>query len=256
MIDLHSHILFDIDDGCRDIEQSLQLCDIAAQNGITHIAATPHFLTYFNSDEFFEKRNRNVRALSEQLKLNNIPVKMMIGAEVACSNAMFYFDKMKRLTINSGRYLLLEFPFEVTDTAELFDYVDYVYDCGLIPLIAHPERFSFFQNDYDLINELAGMECLFQVNTNSVSGLFGKKTQMLAVSMLKQGFVDVLATDAHSPKSRRSTDVNNHFELFPQDIITSKQLDDMTRQVPAAIAMDKDYKPQRNGYIKKQRGVF
>lgn len=256
MIDLHSHVLFDIDDGCKNIEQSISLCEIASQNGITHIAATPHFFTYFNSNEFFEKRNRNVRALSEQLQRNNIPIKMMIGAEVACSNSMFHFDKMKRLTINSSRYLLLEFPFDMTKTSEIFDYVDFVYDCDLIPLIAHPERFSFFQDDYDLINELAGMGCLFQVNTNSVSGLFGKRPQMLAISMLKQGFVDVLATDAHSPKSRRSADVKNHFERFGQGIITPEQLDRMTRQVPAIIAMDKDYKPQRSGYIKKHRGAF
>lgn len=256
VIDLHCHVLFDMDDGCKTIEQSVQLCETAWQNGITHIAATPHFLTYFNSDEFFEKRNRNVVMLLEQLKRSNIPLKLMIGAEVACSNAMFHFDKMKRLTINSSRYLLLEFPFEVRNLSVIFDYVDFIYDCGLIPIIAHPERFSFFQSDYDLINELAGMGCLFQVNTHSVSGLFGRKPQMLALSMLKQGFVDVLASDAHSPKSRRSTDVKNHFHRFPHGIVTPQQLDQMTRQIPAMIAMDKDYKPQRSGFIKKYRGAF
>lgn len=254
MLDMHCHVLFDIDDGCKTLEDSVQLCSIAVQNGITHIAATPHFLTFFEYEDFFEKRNRNVRILMDELKKQTIPLKLMIGAEVACSKAMFHFDMMKRLAINSGRYLLLELPFADTELSELTDYVGFVFDCGLVPIIAHPERYTYVQKDYNIVNELSDQGCLFQINSTSLCGLFGKRARAMASEMIRCGFADIIATDAHSPHSRRKTDFLHQLEQFPQELISDDALDKMTRQTPALIAMNKAYKPERGEYIRKHIG--
>ena len=116
---------------------------------------------------------------------------------------------MYKRQINNSRYLLLEFPFIPVKEEHLMEYADCVFDNGLIPIIAHPERFEIIMNNYDIINELGDKGCLFQINCFSLLGGFGRRVKKLAMAMLKNGYADILATDAHTSSGRRSINLKD-----------------------------------------------
>lgn len=217
MIDIHCHILNNIDDGARDIEQSLRMCKIAEQNGIKHIVATPHTNTIDNIDRFIEVRDERLKALRKQTELRGIKVNLYPGAEVFVDDDVFFANNLKRLTINGSKYLLVEFSFREMNVKKIFGYLDEIAKMGLIPIIAHPERYEMFQFDYEAINELARRGAIFQINADSLASLEGPQEFELAYSMAYNGVASFIGTDAHSPH-HRSNNLMEMMNYFPPDI--------------------------------------
>ena len=217
MIDIHCHILNGIDDGARDIETSLRMCRIAEQNGIKHIVATPHVNTVDNLDRFLEVRDERLHFLRKQVEINGIKVNLYPGAEVYVDDDVYFAKNLRRLAINGSRYILVEFSFRETSVKKIYSYLDEIVKMGLIPIIAHPERYEFFQFNYDAVNDLVRKGAIFQINASSLASMDVMQEFELAYSMAYNGVATFLGTDAHSVHHRP----NNLMEMmhfFPPDI--------------------------------------
>lgn len=227
MIDLHTHILPGLDDGSRDIEETLVMLQMAAKDGVEILAATPHVIT---GDYHSEREDilQAVAALNQEIERAHIPVQVVPGAEIRLEPDLPQRQSRGELmTINdTGRYLLVELP-----TAYIPDYTERVlYDLqlqGITPIIAHPERNIGFNNHPDMLVELVSRGILLQITTGSITGLFGKNTQKTTLKLIQEGCVHIIATDMHSLRGHRSpemspayTRVQKHFGTETAEILT------------------------------------
>lgn len=197
MIDLHSHILPELDDGARSLEESLEMARMAVDSGITAMAATPHCA---------HDRTREVREswqlLCEALRENEIPLKLLPGMEIfGTGETVRLLKEGKLLTINGSRYPLVEFGFYSTGDEETL-VLRSLCKAGYRPIVAHPERYSYIQRSPRMINQWYRMGCLIQVNRGSLLGRFGRQAQAMAVELVERGFATMVATDAHSSRVR------------------------------------------------------
>ena len=221
MIDIHSHILNNIDDGARDLETAVRMCRVAKENGIDRIVATPHVRTMDDVAAFTEKRDDRIRILRESLSEEGIDVAIFPGAEVFVDDDIFFANDLTRLTINSSRYLLVEFSFRNLRLRRIYEYLDEIVKLGLVPIIAHPERYEYFQEDYEAVNSLAKNGVLFQLNAASLASLDGRREFELAYSMAYNGLASFIGTDAHSPV-HRPNNLAQMMKYFPADISEHK----------------------------------
>ncbi len=252
MIDIHCHILNGIDDGARDLETSIRMCRVAEMNGIKHIVATPHTNTVDNLESFLETRDERIHTLRKNLKERNINVSIYPGAEVFVDDDIYFSNGLKRLTINGSRYILIEFAFRNLKIRKIYDYLNEIIDMGLIPIIAHPERYEFFQFDYDAVNSLAKNGVLFQINSSSLASLDGPQEFELAYSMAYNGIASFIGTDAHS-LTHRSNNLADMMRFFPPDI-SQFNMQMMTHDAAKAVLTDGEIPQAERREIRKRGG--
>jgi protein-tyrosine phosphatase len=198
MIDIHSHPLWEVDDGAATFEDSIGMCMMAAQDGITHMVATPHcnYTYVFDPEVNRQKLAELQAAIGESLKL-------LLGCDFHLSyDNIQKLDKTpKEFTINQTSYLLVEFPDQFVP--EQFDRIFYdIQVAGLVPIITHPERNPVFARKTGLLYHWVLNGCLSQVTAQSYMGDFGEHPRQLAEKWLDLNLVHFFATDAHSTKFR------------------------------------------------------
>ena len=201
MIDLHSHILPGIDDGAADLETSLEMARAAISDGIQVMACTPHITpgVYNNDADSIETA---VSELRRALELRNLRLELVVGADVHISPKMgehLVSGEWPRLA--GTQYFLFEPPHHVMPP-HLHRIADGLLDDGLVPVLTHPERLTWIDSHYDMIGALRELGVLLQLTAGSLTGDFGSTAKYWADRMLADGFVDLLATDAHDPKRR------------------------------------------------------
>lgn len=210
-IDMHSHILDSIDDGSRNIEESIEIVSKLEKLGFVGVTATPHYIegSLYEADN--EEKRKHLIALQKNLIQRNINCNIYLGNEIyICSNIDKYIIEDKIYSINNTKYLLIELPFE-NEISSIDDYLFKLRSKGYIIIIAHPERYYYFQNSPDRLKEYIDMGIIFQCNYGSITGRYGKSAKKTIKAFLKKGYVHLLATDVHSPKS-------SFFEDFPKII--------------------------------------
>ena len=217
MIDIHNHILFDIDDGAKTIEASVQMCRDAYENGIEHIVLTPHFVKFSDIEGFVEARDNRIFELRNMLRAERIPVMLYSGAELYLSDGVFNADNLDELTLGNSKYILCEFPLGPFNINRVPEWIDELIDRGYVPVIAHPERYREFHRNLFIIDELIDREVIFQVNLDSVIGLNGRSAQAMAVDMLERGIAKLIGTDAHHPIYRHNK-IKEKFSDLPDEI--------------------------------------
>jgi protein-tyrosine phosphatase len=195
--DMHSHLLPGIDDGSPDIETSLKLIKGMMELGFTKFITTPHIMwdMYRNNREIILAKLEIVReAVKEQ------------GWNIEINAAAEYFldDHVAELVRNneplltvSGKLVLTEFSMAYPSHS-LKDILFDMQMQGYQPIIAHPERYIYLENNKDFYEELKDIGCLFQLNILSLTGYYGKTVQELAQHLLKKGQYDLVGTDLHS----------------------------------------------------------
>jgi protein-tyrosine phosphatase len=201
LIDLHSHLLPGIDDGSKDLAMSLAMARVAAADGITTIACTPHILpgVYNNSGPAIR---RAVARLAESIAKAGIPITLVTGADVHIAPDLEAQLRDGRvLTLNDSRYLLLEPPHHVLPP-RFEDLIFELQAAGYFPILTHPERLSWLEGHYDLIGRLVSSSVLMQITAGSVMGRFGRRPRYWAERMLDEGLCHLLATDAHNTEQR------------------------------------------------------
>lgn len=202
MIDIHAHILPGLDDGAQDFDTAIAMARIAVKDGIKSIIATPHVIkgAYDNSRLDIIKETDNFNRV---LKENKILLNIMPGAEYRLEPELLEkLEKGEILTLNdTGRYLLVELP--ATYVPPFAETVLYKLQLkGVTPILAHPERNEEFMDNPLLLKEMADRGILMQVTAGSLIGIFGKKVQSFALSIIKNGWAAVIASDAHSTGRR------------------------------------------------------
>lgn len=201
MFDLHCHLLPSIDDGARNLDIALAMARIAVDDGITHVACTPHIYPgmYDNNTNSISEA---VNSFADKLAEAGIPLTLGVGADVHLVPEVSDGLQSGRIpTINGSRYFLLEPPHHVAPPrfeASVFD----LRAMGYVPVITHPERLSWVGDHYDAFRAVAENGAWIQVTSGSVTGRFGKEAQYWAQKMLDDGIVHILATDAHNLNRR------------------------------------------------------
>ncbi|MGE5678665.1 MAG: tyrosine-protein phosphatase [Pseudomonadota bacterium] len=201
MIDIHCHVLFDADDGAEDLDMSLAMCRLAAEDGIKEIIATPHFIV---GDRNEKQVKDKVRLLNEELVRKNIDIRIYPGNEIFIDIDMASrLSSGECLSLNGSRYVLVEFPM-----LEMPRYSsDALYELklkGYIPIIAHPERNKYIQQNAEYVYQLVSEGCLMQVNSSSIIGHSGDEARKLALQLVNHDMVHFIASDSHSTGRRRT----------------------------------------------------
>jgi protein-tyrosine phosphatase len=198
MIDIHCHPLWGVDDGAKSFEVSVAMCKMAAEDGITHLVATPHC----NYKYKFQPPVNRAKLAELQAAVGEKP-KLLLGCDFHLSydNIQQCARRKADFTINNTDYLLVELADHFIP--EHFDRVFYEVEVAdLIPIITHPERNPVCQRKPELVYHWVLRGCLIQITAQSYLGGFGSKPCRLAEQWLDRNLVQFFATDAHDLKHR------------------------------------------------------
>ena len=202
MIDIHSHIINEIDDGSKSIEMTINMLKKAEQSGTTDIIATPHFMRGRFEVEYKDVVKK-VEELKEIAKENNIDINIYAGQEVYYSkNILDYYNDKMIGTINNTKYMLIEFPMLDFNIDEVINTIYELQIRGITPIIAHPERYKPFIKKPSMINSLIKEGMLFQLNAGSLTGAFGKDVKKTATKYLENNIYSFIGSDAHRDRGR------------------------------------------------------
>lgn len=196
MIDIHTHILPNLDDGAKDIDAAVSLLREAERQGITTVFATPHILTGLYQPTA-KKIMQELNILQDRLNQEDIDITLIRGAEVGIESDITS-DEIMNYTLNaSGKYILIELPF-VAYPLNCDEKIFRFQTKGFTPIVAHPERaFSIIKNP-DKLKEWKKRGILIQINSKSIMGRYGKIVTNIAIKALKDGLVDFVASDTHN----------------------------------------------------------
>lgn len=202
MIDFHSHILPNTDDGSTSIEETINIIKEAKQAGFTQIISTSHYIQgYYEYDE-----NDRMQLLEKIKKWGQTPAdntnelngpELYLGSEIYITAEMPELLKEKKAsTINNSKYVLFELPLN-TESLIAKEVVYRLIENGYVPIIAHPERYSYVKESPEYVKELAEMGTLFQANYGSIIGMYGTKAQKTVKKLLKEDLIQFLGSDVH-----------------------------------------------------------
>lgn len=195
MFDIHSHILPAIDDGAKDLDESLKLLELMKEDGITHVMATPHFYPQdTNLDSFLQASVSCYNKLNKEIKGRALP-QIFLGCE------MLYFDgignstSLSRLCLNNSRFLLLELTDHIINDRLFKNLTILTEQVGIIPIIAHIERYCKAKNFKKLLEFVIENNIPIQLNTESFFIPFFRRPLK---KILKSDAIIILGTDTHS----------------------------------------------------------
>ena len=197
MKDLHSHICYGIDDGCKTIEESISILRKMEKSGITDIFLTPHYIEDSKYNANNKKKQEILDSLKEACQKENININLYLGNEVYLTDNVINLVKKGEIkTLNDSKYILLELPMFQKDP-NTRTILHNVITAGYIPIIAHPERYAYVDEKLDYIRDLQAIGVLFQGNYQSLFGKYGKQAKKNLQKMLKDNIISFLGTDIH-----------------------------------------------------------
>lgn len=240
MTDIHMHILPGLDDGAEDIYEALEMADAAARDGVRNIVATPHFNVPGEEGYTKEEYDNAFRRLQMAIDDEHIPVSLFGGAEnFAAENILSLISSGSAKTLAGSRYILIEFDFG-GDAAFANRIAGEILSLGLVPVIAHAERYEFVRDDVlGALHALREAGCVIQLNRGSLEGSFGADVMEAAHLIVSNRLCDVVASDAHgahfrTPQLSRAADTVAEetsgqyarllFGINPQRIIADKSI--------------------------------
>lgn len=204
MIDLHSHLLHGVDDGAETLEQSLALARCAVADGTRVAVLTPHIHPgrYHNTRSSLQAR---VDAFQAELAEREIALDLRLGGEVRLGIEAMELVQAGEVPflgeVGGYQIMLLEFPHQAVPLGSLA-FVERLLRMKIRPLIAHPERNKVFMAQPERVREFVDAGCWLQLTAGSLTGHFGAGAQAAAVKLLNEGWVQVIASDAHNLQHR------------------------------------------------------
>ena len=236
MIDIHSHLIYGVDDGSNNIDTSIDILSSLADVGITDIILTPHYIaeTKYTSSKMNNIKKYN--ELKDELKKKEIDINIYLGNEIYIDeNILDNIKNNEICSLNNTEYILVELPMSgiYDDYQDLFHSL---MDIGFKIVLAHPERYVSFQNDYNKIDEMVNMGVLLQCNIDSILGAYGRSAKKTVKYILKNKYISFIGTDIHSKKNNYNyiekaknkfkrylsdDEINNIFNINAKNIIKS-----------------------------------
>ncbi|AQS95124.1 histidinol phosphatase [Polaribacter sp. BM10] len=212
-VDIHSHLLPGIDDGAKNIDNSVELILKMYSYGIKNFITTPHVLgdVYSNSSETIKSKLEEVRIALKNKGYSDI--KINAAAEYMMDEQFIDRLKVNDILTLKGNYILVEMSY-FNAPMNLYDVLFDIQLKGYKPVLAHPERYNFFHNDLQNYHKLKKAGCLFQLNLLSLTEQYGKNVQKISNELLKQNLYDFVGSDTHH---------KNHLQLLKK-IGTQKNL--------------------------------
>lgn len=208
MIDIHSHILPGLDDGSQDMDKSVAMAEVAAETGVTAVIATPHC----NQKRVYENYAspellKCVEEFKKEIEDAGIKLDVYLGAEIfATHDIVELYREHKLISLNNSRYMLVEFDF-YADLGFMEKTLYSLMDEGIVPILAHPERYVEIQQAPDAAMIWNDEGVGIQLNKGSLFGKFGRGAYHLSNTLLESGHVSCIASDAHGAQ-RRTPDMS------------------------------------------------
>lgn len=239
MFDIHCHILPAVDDGSGSMQDSIEMAQIARNSDVTGIVATPHAnLPGTQGNLWSAELEQRLADLQGQLLQHKIMVEVYPGQEIFLAGD--YIPALrsgKLIGLNRSRYLLVEFDMqEKAQTA--YRKLQQLHAEGYVPVVAHPERYGFVQEDPDAVFKIKETGSLLQLNKGSFGGGFGRWAMAVAHTTMGSRMADFIASDAHS-QYRRTTFLAEIHEMISEQY--SDEYADLLLEVnPARVIGDLD----------------
>lgn len=199
-LDIHAHILPGIDDGAKDVQTAITLLEMMKEQGITHVIATPHFYPDTdNAEEFIEFTRQVYNDFTKEIQNKDLPT-IFMGCELRYFSGIGKSRAIHQFAIKGTDYLLLELPYGAPITKMVLqDIIDIHERQGLIPIMAHIERYSHVSGFRKLLKLIAEGYALAHFNAG---GILSKETARVCEKLIKAGLVSFVASDTHSPEHR------------------------------------------------------
>ena len=202
-VDIHSHILFGVDDGAKTISDTEFLLKAMVDLRFSKCITTPHTMTYVweNTNESINnKQGIVIKSLPELTST----LKLEAASEYLIDDEFVKLFKTKPLLTLKDNYVLIEMSY-LNPPIQLYDIIFELQVAGYIPVLAHPERYSFFHNSFENYKKLKKAGCYFQINLLSSVGYYGKEVAVTAQKLLELGMIDFAGSDIHH---------KNHIDAF------------------------------------------
>ena len=234
-VDIHSHILYGIDDGSKSLEESKEIIKQHIEMGFKDIVVTPHYIE--NSD--YITNNEEKEKILKTLKKEFNDINLYLGNEVFINNNIEELLNNNEIsTINGSKYLLIELPLH----NKIKNATDIIYELrikGIIPIIAHPERYEFVQKNPNSVDELIEEGAILQSNYGSIIGVYGEHAKKTMKKLLKKNVISVLATDIHFPNNKIYLNMDTIRKKLTK-IISEEKLKELTILNPKKIINNED----------------
>ena len=195
-VDIHSHLLPGIDDGAKNLEDSISLIKTMRSYGIKNFVTTPHVLgdVYPNSSETIQSKCQELQEALKTQGLENVSIR---------AAAEYMLDEQFSLRLQAGDILSIKDAYVLVEMSyfsapiNLYDLLFEIQLKGYKPVLAHPERYNFYHHDFQNYYKLKNAGCLFQLNFLSLTEQYGKQVQKISHKMLQLGMYDFVGTDTH-----------------------------------------------------------
>lgn len=239
MYDIHNHLLPKIDDGSISFDDSILALQEAEKLGIKGIILTPHYIKGSNFACNNKQKEELLKELIEQVKENNINIELYLGNEIYYENNIDELIKNNEaMTLNNSKYILFELPM-TSIVNNLKEVIFSLRSKGFIPIIAHPERYSFFQDKPEELIPLIKQGCLFQGNIGSLVGIYGKNSKKCLKKLLLHNLIHFMASDVHHSKSKNYLLLNDGIKEL-KSIVGEEKTNELTCKNPLKIINNED----------------
>jgi protein-tyrosine phosphatase len=199
VIDLHTHLLWDWDDGPDDRPQAREMCRIAEKDGIKVIALTPHVFRLSRYGDNLDVLRQRMAEFVEGM--DGVPIDFHWGAEVFVHPEVVASIEKYGFTLDDTNYVFIELPSDAVPPG-IGNLIYSLMAKGFVPIISHPERNRGFMERPEVLYELVSMGCIAQVTAMSLTGEFGRETRSAAGLFMEHNLVHIIASDAHSSLMR------------------------------------------------------
>lgn len=206
-IDIHSHLLPGIDDGARTFADTLRLTKALQEIGVTEFITTPHIIQHVwdnTQEQILDKKSYTVL----ELQKNNITIPFHAAAEYLMDDQFVQLFQSHNLLTLKDNYVLVEMSY-INPPIQLYSILFDLQVAGYIPVLAHPERYLFYHNNFNEYQKLKRAGCVFQLNLLAVVGYYGAGITKIAEQLLQKGMYTYVGSDVHH---------DNHIEAFKQKI--------------------------------------
>ena len=202
-VDIHSHILPGIDDGAKNIDESISLISKMKKIGFSKIIGTPHVYEGVHNNT-----KESIESSFDELNKNDLKkVKVSYGAEYMLNDSIIKKAANKSLLCLKDSFVLVEMSY-IAAPKQLYEIIFELIHNGYMPIIAHPERYRFYHNNFKNYEKLKKYGCKFQLNLFSLTNYYGKDVMSVSEKLLKMEMIDYVGSDIHNVKQ-----INNFYDL-------------------------------------------